>query len=184
MQDDSSFRSFRSQKKRSLKFSQSYKFKISTIRIFPSSVYPTFAIFRMPQIMGYNYDSANYAGQFVREFLVPWLEGGNQGKMDRNGSGGDARFYNNGRIVSKSGVTGGVPPSPPSSRENAPAYFQSSNLNQFSRVPTRFSTLRPFSRRDFNIIRPTGFVEKSRYDRLSNRNGNLVLTASVRNNPK
>lgn len=33
--------------------------------------------------------------------------------MDRNGSGGDARFYNNGRIVSKSGVTGGVPPSPP-----------------------------------------------------------------------
>lgn len=36
--------------------------------------------------------------------------------MDRNGSG-DARFYNNGRIVSKSGVTGGGEVFPEFSRE-------------------------------------------------------------------
>lgn len=99
----------------------------SSFRIFPLTVYPTFAIFRMPQIMGYNYDSANYAGQFVRKLPLPcsrveirqkWIET-EVGMRDFIITGGSFRSRA-WRVAARCS---------PSSRENAPAYFQSSNLN-------------------------------------------------------
>lgn len=80
--------------------------------------------------MGYNYDSANYAGQFVGKLPFPCSRVEIRQKRIETKWGRDARFYNNGRRKDRFEVgRDGWRLCSPSSRENAPAYFQPSNLN-------------------------------------------------------